>query len=79
MNATLATDPVNGNDMRVVQLGCRRRFQLESLKAPFVQCGREWQDLQRDAAVQRLLDRLINDAHAAPTDFSKETKVAQMS
>ena len=51
---------------------------LEAGDLPAVEDGGEGQDLQGDAAAERNLLRLVDDAHASAADFPPEAKVAQL-
>ena len=66
--ALLASDVVNGEDVRVVQRGRGARFLLEAPEA--VSIGRDVgaQDLDRDRAVQPRIARLGHLAHSAGAD-----------
>ena len=63
-------DRVDGNDVRVIELGRRLRFAQKALLdiVAIGQLGR--QHLDGDGTPQLAVGRLIHDAHAAPAEFS---------
>ncbi len=77
MHTPFRAHGVDGHDVGVVQLGGSLRFVLEALQMLGVErCG-EGQDLDRYAASERQLDRLVDDSHAPPADFAHNAKIAQ--
>ena len=77
MHTPLAADGVHRDDVGVVQLRRRLRLGLEPLQLPRVQGRGERQHLQRDAAVEGHLLRLVHDAHAAAAQLADDAEVAQ--
>src|SRR5947207_1039401 len=67
-----AVDGVGG-----VQLCGGLGLGLEPLQLPRVQRGGERQHLERDAAVQRDLLGLVDDAHAAAAELAEDAEVAE--
>ena len=70
--------PEHGHDMRVVQVGGGLGLSFETLTVFLQKEGVLGQDLQSHMASQRLLLRLIDDAHSAAPDFTHDAKIAQM-
>ena len=52
-------------------------FVLEALQLPRVEHGGERQHLERDAAAERNLLGLVDDAHAAAADLAEDAEVAE--
>ena len=77
VHAAFAADAVDRDDVRVVQARRRLGFVLEALQLPRVHRRGEGQHLERDAAVQRNLLGLVDDAHAAAADFADQAEVAE--
>jgi hypothetical protein len=61
----------------VLQAGGGLGLVLEALQLPGVERRGERQHLQGDAAAQRQLLRLVDDAHAAPAHLADQAEVAQ--
>jgi hypothetical protein len=71
-------DLVNGDDVRVVELGGRLRLAAKSVH---LVCGGELSGedhLQRYDAVEAALPRFVDDAHAAAGDFLQQLVVAEI-
>src|SRR6266446_5145046 len=66
---------VNRGDFRMVQLGKRRRFRPE---ASHDSCVRQLgvQDLDGHLAVERFIERLVDGAHASPSQLPKDSVLA---
>ena len=64
--------------LRMVELGGRLGFVAEAGDLPLIEHGRKRQNLQRHAAVERFLMRLVNDAHAAAADLADDAVVADL-
>ena len=61
---------VNGDDVRMIQRGERLRFARETLGEFRIGHALGREEFQRDEPVERLLPRLVNDAHSpAPEEF----------
>ncbi len=78
VNAVVFTDAEYGHDVCVVQPGgstCLAAEPLQPLATGGVACG---QHFQRDVPAERLLDRLIDHAHAAATDLTQDPVLAQL-
>ena len=79
MHAPFAADSVHGHDVRVMQhRGCTGLV-LEPSQVPLIEHGSKRQYLQSDAARERHLFGLIDDAHASPSDLAQQAKIAQRS
>ena len=70
VDAALAADGEDRDDVRVVQLRRGLGLVLEPLQLARVERGREGQHLQGHAAAQRDLLGLVDDAHAAAADLA---------
>jgi hypothetical protein len=69
VRVALAADIVNGDDVRMVQRRGALRFREQPSLSPFVVpfvCGK---NLQSHRAVEARVAGLVNDAHAAATNF----------
>ena len=77
MDASLLADGIDWHDVRVVELCSRLRFDFESGNVLLIQNGREWQDLQRDRAIERQLPGLVDNAHAAAANLANQLEVAE--
>jgi hypothetical protein len=62
----------------VVQPRRRPCFTAKSFQRPGITGRVTGQDLERDAAAERHLLGLVNDAHAAPANFAQQAKVADL-
>ena len=78
MDAALAADGVDRDDVRVVQRGRRPRLVVEALQLPRVHRRRERQHLQGHAPAQRHLLRLVHHAHAAAAHLADQPEVAEL-
>src|SRR2546426_538582 len=72
MLALVYTDLVNGDNVRVLQGGCRRGFGAEALDGILASEMAGQNQLHRYEAVQALLPRFIDNAHAAPRDLLQQ-------
>jgi hypothetical protein len=63
---------VYGDDVWMVQLCEGPGFTVEPLGERRPERALQWEDLQRDEAIERRLARLINGAHAAFAEESKD-------
>src|SRR5262249_47661398 len=79
MRATLAADVVHRHDVGVMQLRSRVRFIAKALQLSRIHRSGKRQDLQRHLPAERDLLRLVDDAHAAATDFAEDTEVTENS
>ncbi len=61
----------------MVQCGGSLGLDLESLKVASIERACERENLEGDAALERDLVGLVDDAHAAPADFAQQLVVAQ--
>src|SRR5262245_13043070 len=77
MNAALAANKINRNNVRVLKVSSRLRLVLESLELLRVEGSRKGKNFERYAPAERDLDGLVDDPHAAPADFTHDSKVAQ--
>ena len=77
MGPAIAADGEDRDDMRVVELGNRLRLDPEPLQFQRVQRRGSGKDFQRDAAPQRDLLGLVDDAHPAAADLANEPILAQ--
>ncbi len=77
MDAALAADAIDGDDVLMVQMGGRLGLVLEALDLLGVQGGRQRQHLEGNAPAQRKLLRLVHDPHAASADLAEDAKVPQ--
>ena len=78
VDALLLPDGEHRHDVRMVQLGRRLRFVAEAGDLPLIEHRGERQDLERHAPVERLLVRLVDDAHAAAADLAHDPVVADL-
>ena len=78
VDAVLLADGEHGDDVRMVELGGGLRFVAEAGDLPLIEHGGEGQDLQRDAAIERHLVGLVDDAHAAAADLADDLVVADL-
>ena len=76
MNASIRSHGVNWQDVGMLKLRGGLGLDLKSMTLSMVDRQRERQDFQREAAPERLLYRLINDAHTTSADFANDSKVA---
>ena len=66
------TDRVDRHDVRMEQLAGGLRLALEALADVLLEGELGRQHLDRDPALELLVARAVDDAHAAPPDFSLE-------
>ena len=78
VDAVLLADGEHGHDVRVMELGGRLGFVAEAGDLPLVEHRGEGQHLERDAAIERLLVGLVDDAHAAAADLADDLVVADL-
>jgi hypothetical protein len=77
VDAAITAHCVHRDNVAVMQTGGGERLVAEALQVLFVECSGEGQHLQRDHAIERNLDGLVDDAHAATADFAHDEEVAQ--
>ena len=77
VDAAFDADGVDGDDVRVVERGGGAGFVLEAGQLLLVEHRGERQDLQRDAAAERELLGLVDDAHAAAAELAEDAEVAE--
>ena len=77
MDAVLLADAEDGHDVGVVQPGGRLRLAKKPLQARGRGHPGRRQDLQRHVPAERLLLRLVDDAHAAAADLPQDAEIAQ--
>jgi hypothetical protein len=70
-------DFVDGDDVRVLQTGCRRCFRAEALREFLARLVAEQEHLHRDDSAKALLPRLVNDPHSAARDFFEQFVIAE--
>jgi hypothetical protein len=73
----LATNGENRHDVGVEELRRRLSLDVEPLELLGVGHRGERQDLQRHAAVERELSRLVDDAHDTTADLTQQMEVAK--
>ena len=78
MKSFLLSHAKDRNDVGMVQPGSGLRFPLKALQLFRVQQRMLRQHLQSDAAFQRLLPGLIDDAHPAPAKFTQDVEISQL-
>ena len=71
------TDPVDRDNIAVMEAGHRFRFPAESAKLFFGASDQSTDHLESNMPLQRLLQCLIDNSHASTTDFADQLKVAQ--
>ena len=76
--AVVLPEPVDRDDVRVVQLGGRLRLPLEPPPLGRVAEDRGRQQLDRDPPAERHLLGLVHDAHPAAPDLAEQAEVAQL-
>lgn len=76
VDAMVLADRVDRNDVRMLQGRRRLGFVPESLKRTFIERGDRGEHLERDATHQGDLFRLVDHAHAAPSEFAEDSVVA---
>ena len=76
-HALLLADGEDRHDVRMVQLGNRLRFAIESLHGVAVGNAGKAEDLQGHFAVERDLSGFTDHAHATPADLADDLEVAQ--
>ena len=77
VRAVVLADAEDRDDVGVVQPGGGPRLHGETLQLRRASHLLPGQDLQGDVPAERLLDRLVDDAHAAPADLAEDRVVAQ--
>ena len=77
VNASLATDGVDGDDVGVVELAGSAGLVLEALDELGIEEGGEGQDLEGDAPAERDLLGLVDHTHAAPAHLAEDAEVAE--
>ena len=77
VHPALLADPVDRDDVGVVQPRRRPRLAAEPSEVPRVGQGVRRQDLQRDVPAERLLLGLVHDAHPAAAHLADDPVVAQ--
>ena len=77
VHAVLLTGRIDTDDVRMLQ--CRGGVGLtgEPLERVGVEHGGKWQHLQGNVPLQRKLFGLVNDPHAAATNFANQPIVSQ--
>jgi hypothetical protein len=78
VDAALAANPVDGNDVGVVQPRRGPGLVVEALQLPRVERAGERQHLERYPPAQRQLLRLVDDAHAAAAHLADEAEIPQL-
>ena len=73
----VGADFVDGDDVRVLQAGRRRRFRTESLRQFLARLFPEQEHLHRNDAVEALLPRFEDDTHPAARDFFEQFVIAE--
>src|SRR5262249_24907728 len=71
-------DAEDGDDVGVVQARRGLRLAVKALQVRRAGQARLGQDLEGDVPAERLLHRLVDDAHAAPADLPQDAVVAQL-
>jgi hypothetical protein len=74
----MLADPVDRDDIRVVQPGSGFCLPLEPPPQLGVANDMAGQNFQRDVPAQRNLFRLVNNAHSALAYFADDSKVAEL-
>ena len=77
VEAVVLADPIDRNDMRVVQPRRGAGLASEPLQPGRVAEMMEGERLQGDVPPQRFLDRLVDDPHAAGADAAGAGVIAQ--
>ncbi len=77
MEAVVLADPIDRNDVRVVQPGRGAGLATEPLQPGRVAEVMEGKRLQSHVPAQRFLDRLVDDPHAAGADAAEQEVVTQ--
>src|SRR5438105_584700 len=72
-----AVDQEDRHNVGVVQLGGGMGLVAKTLQLTCVEGGREGQQFQRYLPAQGQLFGLVNDAHAAPTQFVQDAEIAE--
>ena len=78
VDAALAADGINRDDVGVVELGGGQGLGLEPPELGRVHRRRERQHLERHPAVQGTLHRLVDHPHAAAAHLGDQAEVAQV-
>ena len=78
VDAALAADRINRDDVGVVELGGGQGLGLEPPELGRVHGRREREHLQRHPAVQRTLHRLVHHPHAPAAHLGDQAEVAQV-
>jgi hypothetical protein len=79
VDAALATDCVDRNDVGVLEGRGGASFVLEAGKLALVEHGGERENLEGDTAAERELLGFVDHAHAAAADLAEDTEVAERS
>jgi hypothetical protein len=77
MNAQRLADSEDGDDVRMVQSSGGLRLAVEAGHALGIEERGRGQDLERDAAAERLLLGLVDDAHPAPADLADDPIIGE--
>jgi hypothetical protein len=77
MHAAVGAHGVNRHDVRMVQERRRLGLGLEPRELAWVKRGGEGEDLQGDAAAERDLLGLVDDAHATAADLAQNVEITQ--
>jgi hypothetical protein len=77
MDAAFTAHEENRDDVGMVELCGGMSLVFEPLQLLRVHHGSEWQHLERDAAAERDLLGLVDDAHAAAADLADDAEVAE--
>ena len=75
--AFVVADEIDLDDVRIVERGHAARFAQEALLDRLVVRERIGKHLDRDVAVQRSLEALVDHAHAAASEFGDDVVVAE--
>src|SRR5579871_697415 len=77
MHSLMLTDTKDRDDIRVMKLSRGPSLALETLQVRRAEPAVEGQHLQGHVSSQRLLDRFVDQAHAAAAHFTQDAVVAQ--
>ena len=76
-HAILLTHGEDRHDVGVVQTGGGAGLAAETGELGRVEPAVGWQDLERDVAAERFLDRLVDNSHSTPAEYAQDSEIAQ--
>lgn len=77
IDASIGSYSIDRHDMRMMQSRGSLCFVVETVNLLLIQYGGEWEDFERDFAIESLVEGLEDDSHAASGDFTPQNIIAK--